>query len=156
MLIPPYNAVLRALGTTPQELENQSEITVPSKLLKFLLKIAVVSGDFNENGYLAANPDVATAVRQKMIPSARDHYVTTGYWECRRGATPDVDENWYRKSNPDVAAAIRNKTVTSVSEHYLLTGVEEFRSPNEASNDDCLTWKSLALRKPVRAKASIS
>jgi len=153
MFIPPFNALLRALVTTPQELQSQSEITIPTKMLRFLLKIAVEAGDFNEKGYLAANPDVAVALRQRTISSARDHYINTGYWECRRGATPEVDEQWYRKVNPDVASAIRNKTVASASEHYLSTGVEEFRAPNEASNDDCLIWKSLTGPK-ARAKAS--
>jgi len=153
MFIPPFNALLRALGTTQQQLDNQTEITIPTRMLKFLLRIAVEAGDFNEKGYLAANPDVATALRQKAIPSARDHYVSTGYWECRRGATPEVDEQWYRKANPDVANAIRNRAVGSASEHYLLTGVEEFRAPNEASSEDCIVWKSLIAGK-ARVKAS--
>jgi hypothetical protein len=148
MFVPPYNAVLRAIGTSPEEFPNQVEVTVSAKFFKFLLQFAVEHGDFNEKGYLAANPDVEQALKEKKIASAREHYNKSGYWECRRGATPEVDETWYKKVNPDVSAAIRRKAVASAAEHYLLTGVEEFRPPNEAVQDDVWTWKSLAVRKP--------
>lgn len=146
MFVPPYNALLKALGTTPAELEAREEITIPVGLLKYLLKIAVEKAAFNERGYLTSNPDIAQALRLGQIESARDHYVDHGYFECRRGATPDVDEGWYKKLNPDVAAAIRARSVTSALEHYQAAGVEEFRAPNEAYAEECEAWKKALSR----------
>jgi SAM-dependent methyltransferase len=40
--------------------------------------------NFNEEGYLFANPDVAAAVRDGIFPSGRSHFDTSGYREGRR------------------------------------------------------------------------
>ncbi|HYG84869.1 MAG TPA: hypothetical protein VD978_01280 [Azospirillum sp.] len=45
-----------------------------------------------ERGYLAANPDVAEAVRWGAFASGYDHYVTNGQYEGRRGGFVGVAE----------------------------------------------------------------
>ena len=148
MFVPPYDVLLRHLGLTREELDKQAQVTIPAKVLKFLLQREVRNADFNEKGYLASNTDVADAIRKKQIASARDHYVSFGYFECRRGATPEVDEGWYVRSHPDAAAALRKKVVTSAVDHYERYGLEEFRPPNEASQDDVYAWKAILAGKP--------
>lgn len=141
MYIPPYDAVLRSAGTTREELKDANEVTIPMGLFKFLMQLAVANGDFNEAGYLAANPDVAEAVKSGEIESARLHYIGFGYFEGRLGATPDVDERWYLRCNPDVGAAVKSGRLTSAREHFAMAGAAEWRSPSPRYENDAAQWK---------------
>ena len=129
MYVPPYDAVLRSIGTSREEVEASGEVAIPAQLFRFLMQIAVAHSDFNEAGYLAANPDVAAALKSGEIESARLHYVGFGFFEGRLGATPDVDERWYLKAYPDVGSAVRAGQISSASEHFAVVGASEGRSP---------------------------
>ncbi|MBR0681726.1 hypothetical protein GXW74_14625 [Roseomonas eburnea] len=141
MYIPPYDAVLRSIGTSREELKGEQAVTVPLSLFRFLLQIAVANGDFNEAGYLAANPDVATAVKSGAIENARLHYIGFGYFEGRQGGTPDVDERWYLRSYPDVEAAVKAGKLASGREHFSMIGAAEWRSPSPRYEADTQQWK---------------
>ena len=80
---------------------------------------------FDEALYLAANPDVAEAVRNGTIRSGFDHYRQYGFAEGRTGG--GFDEAQYLANNPDVAEAVRNGTIASGREHYRLYGINENR-----------------------------
>ena len=141
MYVPPYEAILRSAGTTREELQDASEVTISMGLFKFLMQLAVANGDFNEAGYLAANPDVAEAVERGEIESARLHYIGYGYFEGRQGATPEVDERWYLRANPDVGAAVKAGKLSSAREHFTLAGAHEWRSPSPRYEGDAAQWK---------------
>ncbi|MBR0673270.1 hypothetical protein [Neoroseomonas soli] len=141
MYIPPYDALLRSIGTSREELKGEQNVTVPLGLFRFLLQIAVANGDFNEAGYLAANPDVATATKSGSIESARLHYIGFGYFEGRRGGTPDVDERWYLRAYPDVEAAVKAGKLSSGREHFSMVGAAEWRSPSPHYEADTQQWK---------------
>lgn len=141
MYIPPYDNVLHSIGTSREALQSEANVTVPLKLFRFLLQIAVANGDFNEAGYLAANPDVADAVRSGTIENARLHYIGFGYFEGRKGGTPEVDERWYLRSYPDVASAVKAGRVGSAREHFTMAGAAEWRSPSPHYEADALQWK---------------
>jgi hypothetical protein len=141
MYVPHYDAILHAIGVSRQRLTGRADITIPLSLFKLLLRIAVSHGEFDESGYLAANRDVQEAVRAGQILDPKEHYVSFGYFEGRRGAWPMVDEAWYRRTNPDVAAAIARKEIASGSAHFAMIGAEEFRAPSAAYVDDTLEWK---------------
>lgn len=141
MYVPPYDAVLRSIGTSRDALQGATEITIPMSLFRFLMQLAVANGDFNEAGYLQANPDVAEAVRSGAIESARLHYIGYGYFEGRPGATPDVDERWYLHSYPDVGAAVRAGRISSGREHFWIAGAGEWRSPSPRYENDAAQWK---------------
>ncbi|MBX6382999.1 MAG: hypothetical protein IRZ07_08480 [Microbispora sp.] len=145
MYVPPYDALLSSIGTSREELEGASEVTIPMGLFRFLLQLAVANGDFNEAGYLDANPDVAEAVRDGAVESARLHYIGFGYFEGRLGATPEVDERWYLRSYPDVGAAVRSGRIASATEHFRVIGASEGRSPGPRYENDATQWKQ-ALR----------
>jgi hypothetical protein len=92
---------------------------------------------FNEQDYLAYNPDVQLAVLNGTIASGYDHYYQHGINEGRtfnsRCALPNqcpFDETDYLTYNPDVADAISNGTVRSGLEHYVLHGSREGRTIN--------------------------
>ncbi|MGH8654523.1 MAG: hypothetical protein ACREYE_21180 [Gammaproteobacteria bacterium] len=118
------------------------------------MTVAVQHGEFNEAGYLAENPDVANALRSNKVASGKEHYLSAGFFEGRRGALPAVDEAWYRKVNADVAAAIRAGKLSSGGEHFGMIGVEEFRAPSKEYLSDCFTWK-VALEKAQMPKAAV-
>ena len=141
MYIPPYDTVLSSIGTSRAALKNETTVTIPIGLFRFLMQIAVANGDFNESGYLTANPDVADALRSGAMENARLHYIGFGYFEGRQGGTPEVDERWYLRSYPDVANAVKAGKVTSAREHFAMAGAIECRSPNPHYEADALQWK---------------
>lgn len=83
--------------------------------------------EFDEQGYLQQNPDVAQGVRNGMFKSAYDHYVRYGQHENRPGAFKIFDEQEYLKQNPDVADGIRRGQFKSAYDHYLKFGQYENR-----------------------------
>jgi hypothetical protein len=71
MYVPPFDSLLRALGTTKEGVETSTEIAIPTGLLKLLLQLAVAHSDFDEEEYLRANPDVNQAVRRGDVESGQ-------------------------------------------------------------------------------------
>ena len=143
MYVPPFNGLLKRLGTSREEFENAQSVRVSADLFKFLLQIALANSDFNETGYLRANPDVAGAVKSGEIGTARLHYIGFGYFEGRMGAVTEVDEKWYLSTYSDVAAAVRAKRVSSGAEHFHLVGAAEGRSPNAHEQATAVEWKKV-------------
>src|ERR1700733_12074980 len=118
MYIPPLNALLSVIGCSGSDFDGPNKISVPAPLLRLLLQLSVVNSDFNEEGYLEANADVALASKGKPADSALHHYIGYGYLEGRTGATPDVDEAWYLKTYPDVMASDKSGDVKSAKDHF--------------------------------------
>jgi len=141
MYVPPYPALVRSLGATPATISSAKGVRIPGALLKLLLQMAVAQSDFDEERYLALNPDVREAVERGEIESGHVHYVGFGYFEGRAGGAEEVDETWYLSAYPDVAQALRDKQVASASQHFYLVGGGEGRSPNAEQLDDAMRWK---------------
>jgi hypothetical protein len=93
------------------------------QLLRPLLKEV----DVDEDWYRAFNPDVDKAIAEGIFSSAREHYVTAGYFEDRLPRPIVVDPIWYLKSYPDVAEAIRMGKFTSAQQHFEESGFREGR-----------------------------
>lgn len=85
---------------------------------------------FNEAGYLAANPDVAAAVRAGLFISGQSHYDAYGRIEGRPGATGFTlfNEGFYLDRYPDIATAVRNGALESGYAHFLKYGQAEGRA----------------------------
>lgn len=147
MFILPYEALLNLIGTTREKLASEKDIKIPVSLFKFMLKGLLETGDFDAEAYLAANPDVAEAVRTRKISSPKEHYVNYGYWEGRRGI-PAVDEEWYLEKYTDVAAAVRARKLKSAEDHYYSAGAGELRIPNLGQEKDVRDW-AILLGKPI-------
>lgn len=141
MYVPPFDSLLTAIGMTQAEFDRSSHIMLPAELFKLLLQITIASGDFNEAGYLRENPDVASAVRAGKLADPRLHYVGFGYFEGRKGATPEVDEAWYLRTYSDVAEGIRSGKIASAAEHFRVIGASEGRSPNASNVAAAEQWK---------------
>jgi len=145
MFVPSIESLTNALNVDKSALNGDGTITVPAKLLRLLLQIALASSDFDEDTYLRQNPDVAKAISRNEIESARVHYIGFGYFEGRLGGCQAVDSTWYLSKYPDVAAAVKDGRVTSAEAHFHFIGGGEGRSPAPEYEPDAAQWKA-ALR----------
>lgn len=141
MYVPPLNSLLSVLNCSRKDFDGASKIPVPAPLLRLLLQLAVVNSDFNEAGYLKANPDVEGGIKSKSVDSAFMHYIGYGFYEGRVGGTPDVDEAWYLKTYPDVMASVKSGSIKSATEHFNIVGAAEGRSPNAQYQAEAFQWK---------------
>ena len=122
MVIPPaIDALLPSLvrsGTT---------VTCSIEDMQRLLYVALTFFTVDEEWYCQQYPDVKTAIAEKKIASATDHYRQTGYWEGRLPFRAEVDDQWYLKQYPDVLKAIERGQVKDARSHYLGSGYKEGR-----------------------------
>jgi hypothetical protein len=79
---------------------------------------------FDEDFYLDAYSDVATAIRQGRFKSACQHYQLNGRFE---GRFPRFNEASYLAKNPDVAQAIKAGKYKNAYEHWIKFGRFENR-----------------------------
>lgn len=141
MYVPPLDSILRSIGISRAEFASATEVTIPAELFKLLLQVAVAASDFNEQGYLRENPDIADGVRSGRVDDPRTHYVGFGYFEGRLGATPQVDERWYLQTYTDIAQAVKIGRIKSAKEHYEMIGAAEGRAPNSGYISVADQWK---------------
>lgn len=80
---------------------------------------------FNEEYYLANNPDVAAAIDAGLFQSAEEHFNLFG-WSEGRDPNENFDTSFYFSENPDVAAAGVNPL-----DHFWVYGAAEGRIPNQ-------------------------
>ncbi|WP_193181815.1 matrixin family metalloprotease [Nisaea sediminum] len=87
--------------------------------------------NFDEDRYLALNPDVAEAVAAGAMPSGYLHYTVFGLAEGRMsGASYVFDEAFYLESNPDVQLLVDEGILASGRVHFETLGREQGRAPN--------------------------
>lgn len=141
MYVPPFECILRNLGTNKEDFTCTKEIVIPVTLLKLLLQLAVAHCTFDEHGYLESNPDVQEAVRRGDVESGYMHYIGFGYFEGRRGGAFKVDEQSYMRENPDVAVAIKAGLVKTAEDHFYAIGAIEGRSPSADQAVNAAEWK---------------
>lgn len=139
IFVPPYSLIMQHLVAGGDE-AGADEVTIPRKLLDFLLRCLLDHTDFDEEQYQECNPDVSAAIRDKSIASGREHFLNVGYFEGRTGGTA-VLETWYLARNPDVAAAKQAGKVPSGKVQYRLAGAQEWREPNPESVNWIRAWK---------------
>lgn len=78
---PPFHVVAARLGGDPRR--NDGTITVELSTVLQLLKLFVSAVVVDEVRYRRAYPDVAQAIEEGTIPSARSHFIESGYFEGR-------------------------------------------------------------------------
>jgi hypothetical protein len=142
MYVPSADSLMTALNASRADLEGDGRIAVPAPLLKLLLQIALATTEFDEQGYLSHNPDVAKAIARGEIESAHMHYIGYGYFEGREGGGPKVDEGWYLRNYADVRDAVRDGRVKSAGAHFSSIGGGEGRSPAANYEVEAAQWKA--------------
>lgn len=104
-------------------------IEVSEQRLQELIRALLPSVEVNERWYRENNPDVDDAINTGNMPSARDHFIVSGYFEDRLPRPIRVDEAWYLNEYPDVREAIRVGTFASAFQHFMVSGYKEGRMP---------------------------
>jgi SAM-dependent methyltransferase len=112
---------------------------------------------FNEQAYLAVNPDVAESVRAGKIRSGWSHFKKFGHIEGRRQkvaddepATPEnFDEARYLAVNADVRQAIELGQFASGRAHFDQLGCAQGRRQRRASGITAMRARKLAAVRPL-------
>jgi hypothetical protein len=94
-----------------------------------LIRLLISGIEMDEAWYLSQNQDVAAAVQEGTIASARDHFVNEGYFEGRLPFPLVVDEEWYLATYPDVADGVGKGIIASAEQHFRYDGHREGRLP---------------------------
>ena len=97
----PFQALLPQVGVGDQ-LKNDTILFTKDQLLA-LIRNLLSSVPFDEVWYKKAYPDVAQAIETGEIKSAKEHFITDGYFEGRWPGPIKVDEKYYTSTYPDVA-----------------------------------------------------
>jgi hypothetical protein len=109
----------------------KGELTVSATYSQFttLIQTLLQGIHVDEEWYLTQNPDVAQAISEGKVPSAREHFLSDGYFEGRVPFPIIVDEVWYLEQNPGVAEFIARGDLDSAQQHFEEHGYREGRRP---------------------------
>ncbi|MCZ0901972.1 calcium-binding protein, partial [Microcoleus sp. HI-ES] len=92
-----------------------------------------VSRYFDENAYLAGNPDLAPFVRtvnpNAPFATGLDQFIQFGYDEGQRRTqvSPEYNESFYLANNSELQPFIQNGTFKSGYQHFVQFGAKEGR-----------------------------
>lgn len=92
-----------------------------------------VSRYFDENAYLAGNPDLAPFVRtvnpNAPFATGLDHFIQFGYDEGQRRTqvSPEYNESFYLTNNSELQPFVQNGTFKSGYQHFIQFGSKEGR-----------------------------
>ncbi|MEG4167109.1 MULTISPECIES: calcium-binding protein [unclassified Microcoleus] len=91
-----------------------------------------VSRYFDEETYLAQNPDIAPFVRTPNNPNAPfasgvDQFIQFGYEEGRTRVSPEYNEDFYLANNQEVLPFVQNGTFKNGYQHFIKFGNKEGR-----------------------------
>ena len=91
--LPPFNA-MRAMVRID---DVQGKLTVSASYEEFLDLIRAVLSviEVDDAWYLEKYPDVAEAIKAGKIKSAREHFMSNGYFEGRLPFPIKIEERWY-------------------------------------------------------------
>jgi hypothetical protein len=125
--IPPFDVIRRSVEISTVRGELRVNVSY-EQFLQIIKKI--ISGiEVDEEWYLRTYEDIAKAVRDGAVSSARQHFIEDGYFEGRLPFPIKVDEKWYLQQNPDVADSVRRGAVASGQTHFEEDGYREGRKP---------------------------
>lgn len=120
------------------------------------LQESPTSETFDEACYLAANPDVAEAVRLGRIASGRTHFKKFGRTEGRRQKVSEVelatfenfDEERYLAANADIAGAVTQGAYASARAHFESVGRFQERRQKRATVIPEMRARKIAALRP--------
>lgn len=125
----PFRALLRQAGVE-KAIESDS-ITLSQDQLHKLIRKLLLAAPFDEAWYKKTYPDVEHAITAGVAKSAKEHYLTNGYFEGRWPGPIKVDEKYYISTYPDVAEGIEFGETISAQDHFDRHGFAEGRLPYE-------------------------
>lgn len=143
--LPPF-ALLSRVAHIKIENGQIMSVSMSGKAFSLLLGALMDAGLFDAEEYSARYPDVARAVREGTVPSARAHFLNVGYVEGRMPSDGALDEDWYTRENPDVARAVTSGEIVDGVTHYIDGGYQEGRAANAGEKTLAEAWQALSSR----------
>jgi hypothetical protein len=125
----PLSALLQEAGLPARIGEGSLQLT-RDQLFNLIRKL-LASIPVDEAWYKATYPDVGEAIDAGEIGSAKEHFISSGYFEGRRPAKVTVDAEFYLARYPDVAEGVEFNEIASAQEHFDSHGFAEGRLPFE-------------------------
>ena len=125
--VPPFEGIKALL--TFSAVKGELVVNATYDQLTALLRTLLADIEVDEAWYLERNPDVAEAIAQGTVASAREHFLGNGYFEGRMPFPVKVDEAWYLEQNPGVADYIARGDLVSAQQHFEDHGYREGRRP---------------------------
>jgi hypothetical protein len=125
--LPPFETLKTFLNFGSEN----GELTVSASYHRFTLMLReLLRGvEVDEAWYLVQYPDVAEAIRNGVVISAKEHFLSNGYFEGRMPFPIMVNEGWYLQQNPGVAGHIASGQLLSAQQHFNDNGYREGRRP---------------------------
>jgi len=125
--LPPFDLIRRSVEVSTV----RGELRVSAAYDDFIKIIRLLISGINvdEEWYLKQYEDIARAVRDGVVASAKQHFIEDGYFEGRLPFPMAVDERWYLTQNPDVAENVRKGALGSGQQHFTEDGYREGRLP---------------------------
>jgi hypothetical protein len=124
----PFNALLHQVGV-PDHFQHDGHVELTHEQLRTLIQKLLLSIPVDEKWYITTYPDVEQGIQSGTVKSAKDHFVSNGYFEGRLPAKIVVDEDFYISKYPDVAEGIDEGEIHSAQEHFESHGFGEGRMP---------------------------
>jgi len=128
-----YSALLMELGIDAR-LRDEDIVELTGDQLRSLVKRLLVYIAVDETWYRSTYSDIDRAIRSGEVPSAKQHFVSDGYFEDRLPCKVLVDEEFYTRRYPDVAQRIDDGEIDSAQEHFESHGFSEGRLPFEIAD----------------------
>jgi hypothetical protein len=125
--LPPFELIRRSIEIST--VRGELRVNVSYEDFVKILRTLIGGIEVNNAWYLKTYTDIASAVSEGLVGSAKQHFVDDGYFEGRLPFPIVVDERWYLEQNPDVATSIRDGVVASAQEHFDQDGYREGRLP---------------------------
>ena len=125
--LPPFDLIRRSVEIST--VRGELRVSLSYDDFVRVLRLMISGIQVKEEWYLTEYPDIAQAIRDGKVESARQHFIDDGFFEGRRPFPMDVDERWYLQQYPDVAESVRTGVVGSGQQHFVEDGYREGRLP---------------------------
>jgi hypothetical protein len=127
--LPPFDLIRRMVEVSTVRGELRVSLSYDDFIAILRMMISGIVVD--EAWYLKEHEDIARAIADGAVASARQHFLDDGYFEDRLPFPMPVDERWYLEHYPDVAESVRKGVVGSAEQHFAEDGYREGRLPYE-------------------------
>jgi hypothetical protein len=124
----PYDLLLKHIGV-PEHLLGDDRLDLTRDQLFSLIRKLLVFVPVDEAWYRDTYKDIDEAIQAGIVGSAKEHFVSNGYFEGRLPSKVHVDDAFYTSQYPDVAESIADGLVASAQEHFEAHGFAEGRLP---------------------------
>jgi hypothetical protein len=125
--LPPFDLIRRFLEIST--VRGELRVSVSYDDFIRILRMMISGIEVDEEWYLNQYEDIARAVSEGSIASAKQHFIDDGYFEGRLPFPMPVNERWYLEQYPDVAESMRKGVVANGEQHFAEDGYREGRLP---------------------------